>query len=191
MNASDEYEKCRECGEILETDGPCPHCQSSERVRVKPAKCAITVAGSLKAEGALVIGWQEVDRLLGEREYAAALLVAAVNVEFILEECLEGLPAPPEDLGSLRSIWGEVGSRAGYGMSLGSLVRLAEWYVQEQKLSLSPVLATVEPLKELRRKITHERGYFAKLTQLKDPDWPETRICRVLAGAKAFCHENG
>jgi hypothetical protein len=42
----------------------------------------------------------------------------------------------------------------------------------------------------VRNKIAHERGYFALLTQLRDPSWPEARIRQVLKTAKEFCHGN-
>jgi len=48
----------------------------------------MTAAASVSVDARLIIGWQEVDRLLTKSEFAAALLVAAVNVEFILWEKL-------------------------------------------------------------------------------------------------------
>jgi len=195
MSTSDEYEKCRECGEILKTDGPCPRCQSTERVRVKPAECAITATSSLRAEGALVIGWQEVDRLFSEKEYAAALLVAAVNVEFILWEKLRRLsptspPVKKTHFSEWRA-WEAIGKDDRDSVGLGSLIQLAQFFVDRNRLALSPPLKPFAwPLNEARKGIAHERGYFAKLTQLNDADWPETRIRRVLKDAKEFCHRN-
>jgi hypothetical protein len=42
----------------------------------------------------------------------------------------------------------------------------------------------------VRNRIAHERGYFASLTQLKDPEWPEALIHQNLNAAKAFCQGN-
>ena len=62
---------------------------------------------------------------------------------------------------------------------------------QNDALALSPTWdSVVREIDEVRNRIAHERGYFAKLTQLKDPDWPEASIRQVLEGAKAFCHGN-
>jgi len=200
MNAQADMDQCTDCGAWLPAEDPrpegtprtpCPKCGSTRRI--KSVAAHIKAGAELSADVTLIIGWQEVDRLLEKNEYAAALLVAAVNVEFVLEECLAGLPAPPKErhLCSLRSIHGMLSSPAGSGVSLASLFRLADWYVREQKLSFSPVLDSVEPLKALRTRIVHERGDFAKITQLKDPEWTETCIRQVLAGARAFCHANG
>ena len=194
MNASDEYEKCRECGEILKTDGACPHCQSTERVRVKPAQCVIAISSSLKADGALVIGWQEINRLFNKKEYAAALLVAAVNVEFILWENLHRFSQTANvsiQDGRVRSLWGQITSNHPDKLTLSSLRKIAEYMSQKHGFALlgswKPVVRNIE---RVRNRIAHERGYFAKLTHLKNPNWSETRIRDVLDDAKAFCHGN-
>jgi len=159
------------------------------------ASADIRASVSVSIDARLIISWQEVDRLLAKAEYAAALLIAAVNVEFILREKLKGLAPispPPKNLHSLRTAWGRVKKKSGSDQaSLGSLVSLAEYFVANNTLSLSPSLASfARSLTEARKGIAHERGYFAKLTQLNDADWAETRVRQVLQDAKQFCHGN-
>jgi len=103
----------------------------------------------------LIIGWQEVDRLVAKAEYGAALLVAAINVQFIRR--IARTPATTE-------------------------------VHHDEKPAASEAL--VREITDVRNKIAHERGYFALLTQLKDPTWPETRIRKALEDAKRFCHGN-
>lgn len=170
----------------------CPGCGSIGRR--KSVACTIAATASLTANAELIIGWQEVNRLVGKAEYAAALLVAAVNIEFILWEHLRrftpasGLAAASD---KVKSSWGQI--RAGHGemVSLSSLISVAECFTQNDKFSLSPPWDPLaRDIDEVRNRIAHERGYFASLTQLKDPDWPEGRVRAVLDEAKTFCHGN-
>jgi hypothetical protein len=117
------------------------------------ATVTASISMSATASAQLIIGWQEVDRLLDKAEYGAALLVAAINVQFI--RSVARVPAPTE---------------ARHG----------------EKPAASEAL--VREITDVRNKIAHERGYFALLTQLKDPAWPEVCIRQVLESAKEFCH---
>lgn len=192
MRAPTEYGKCRECDAPLQQDGPCPHCESRDRVRL--AECAITASSSLKAGGLLVISWQEVDRLFSENEYAAALLVAAVNVEFILYENLRRF-APSTALTKasdrVKSAWGEICANHSKKVTLSGLLAAAKHVTQHNRFVLSPTWdPLVGEIEDVRNRIAHERGYFTKLTRLENSDWPESRIRQVLEDAKAFCHGN-
>jgi hypothetical protein len=123
--------------------------------RQKSFACDIAATASLTGNAQLLIGWQEVDRLVAKAEYGAALLVAAINVQFIRR--IARAPAPTE-------------------------------VHHDEKPAASEAL--VREITDVRNKIAHERGYFALLTQLKDPDWTEAHIRQVLESAKEFCHGN-
>jgi hypothetical protein len=119
--------------------------------RQKSFACDIAATASLTGNAQLLIGWQEVDRLVAKAEYGAALLVAAINVQFIRR-----------------------------------IARAPAEMQHDQKSAASEAL--VREITDVRNKIAHERGYFALLTQLKDPTWPEAHIRQVLESAKEFCH---
>jgi len=171
---------------------PCPHCGSTKRVKF--GECNITASVHMNVDAKLVIGWQEVDRLLDKAEYAAALLVAAVNVEFILWENLRHF-TPSAALtnapNKVRSIWGQIQANRSTKATLSSLLTIAEYMTHHDAFALSPTWdPLVREIEDVRNGIAHERGYFARLTQLDDPDWPATRIRQVLDDAKEFCHRN-
>jgi len=142
----------------------------------------------------LIISWQEVDRLLAKAEYAAALLVAAVNIEFILWENLQRFTPTSGLTGAddrVSSAWGKIKKNQFTKVTLSSLLTVAEYMTRSDAFVLSPTWdPLVREIDDVRNRIAHERGYFAKLTQLKDPDWPETRIRQVLEDAKGFSHGN-
>jgi len=193
-------DECSECGMPLPNEDPrpdgadrtpCPRCGSKKRI--KHGEVHMTATASVNADAKLIISWHEVDRLLSEKEYAAALLVAAVNVEFILWENLRRFApsAVSKADNNIKSVWGQVRANKPETVSLGSLLKVTEFFSKHDKLRLSPAwdpIASV--INEVRRRIAHERGYFAKLTQLNDADWAETRIRQVLQDAKEFCHGN-
>lgn len=131
----------------------CPRCGAVGRL--KSVTCAIAATASLTADAELVIGWHEVERLVAKAEYGAALLVAAINVQF---------------------------TRSAARVSAPTKVRHGEVPAASEGL--------VHEITDVRNKIAHERGYFALLTQLKDPTWPETRIRKALEDAKRLCHGN-
>lgn len=194
-------DKCSECGMPLPNEDPrpegaertpCPNCGSTKRI--KSAKVHVQVKVKVEADAKLVIGWHEVDRLLSEKEYAAALLVAAVNIEFILWENLRRFkPSASQSMmpDKVSSTWGKIQKNQFTKVSLSSLLKVTEYMTQNDAFVLSPTWdPLVREIDEVRNRIAHERGYFAELTKLKDTDWPEPRIRQVLEDAKEFCHGN-
>ena len=201
MSVERGQDQCADCGTPVpnELPGknvadrvPCPNCGSTKRLMFVSAHATVKVSAS--ADGRLIIGWGEVERLLTKVELAAALLVAAVNVEFILWEKLRRF-APAAGLTSasdkVKSIWGQIQAGHGEMVSLSSLISVAECFTQNDKFRLSPPSDPLaRDIDTVRNCIAHERGYFASLTELKELDWPEARIRQVLESAKEFCHGN-
>ena len=194
-------DECGECGMRLPKEDPrpgdgdripCPRCGSKKRI--KHGEVHMTATASVKADAKLIISWDEVDRLLGEKEYAAALLVAAVNVEFILWENLRRFTPSASLSGAsnkVSSTWGKIQKNQLTKVTLSSLLTIAEYMTHNDAFALSPTWdPLVREIDDVRNHIAHERGYFAKLTQLKDANWPETRFREVLQDAKQFCHGN-
>lgn len=187
------------CGMALPSQDPrpadvpgatCPRCGAVGRQ--KSGACTITVTADVTADAELIIGWNEADRLVEKEEYAAALLVAAVNVEFILWEHLRrftpttALTKAPHEV---RSIWGKIKANQDKAVTLSGLLKVAEYMARSDTFLLSPTWdPLVGEINEARNRIAHERGYFALLTQLKDPDWPEACIRQTLESARQFCH---
>lgn len=193
MSVKRNQDRCTECNTPLPDEGPCPNCGSTKRTKFAELHAGITVNAELSAK--LIISWQEVDRLLSKKEYAAALLVAAVNVEFILWENLRCLsPAtllPKKTHYSEWKTWQAIGNSDRDSVGLGSLIQLAQFFTANKEFDLQPSMDSFAwPLNEARKSIAHVRGYFSRLTQLKEANWPESRIRQVLEDAKAFCHGN-
>ena len=201
MSTVGSQDVCGECGKAVPDQAPgsdpakrepCPHCGSTKRIM--SGKMSATATTRVDVDAKLIISWHEVDRLVEKGEYAAALLVAAVNVEFILWEhlrCFTPATALTKVPHEVRSIWGKIQANQDKTVTLSSLLRVAEYMARSDTFRLS---ATWDPLiseiNETRNWIAHERGCFASLSQLKDPSWPETRIRQVLESAKEFCHGN-
>jgi hypothetical protein len=186
-------DRCSECKTPLPNESPCPCCGSTKRTVPLSVQAVVEVSGSVNRK--LIIGWPEVERLLAKEESAAALLVAAVNVEFILWENLRRLPpsSPPSKKShySEWKTWRSVEKDDRDSVGLGSLIQLAQFFVDSKQLTLTPPLKSLGwPLNEVRKRIAHERDFFARLTRLEEADWPETRIRQILEDAKAFCHSN-
>jgi len=185
-------DRCSECQTLLPDEGPCPRCGSTKRT--VPLTVHTTVTLEATVDRKLIISWQEVDRLLAKAEYAAALLVAAVNIEFILWENLQRFTPTSGLTGAddrVSSAWGKIKKNQFTKVTLSSLLTVAEYMTRSDAFVLSPTWdPLVREIDDVRNRIAHERGYFAKLTQLKDPDWPETRIRQVLEDAKGFSHGN-
>ena len=200
MTDPHDMDQCSNCGAWLPAEDPrpegaerepCSACGSTKRTKF--GKMTARVSVSVTADAKLIISWHEVDRLREKAEYAAALLVAAVNVEFILWENLRRFT--PSSLtradNDVKSDWGQVRSNNSQSVSLGSLLRLARFFTSQDSFLLSPTWDPLIPtMNELRRKIAPERGYFSKLTKLEEPNWPGPCIRQVLEDAKEFCHGN-
>jgi len=201
MLVCSDHDTCADCKTALPSEDPrpngvprtpCPRCGSTKRI--KSGEAHIDASVNVKVDAKLIIGWQEVDRLLDKAEYGAALLVAAVNAEFILWEKLRlftPAPALAKAPNEVRSIWGKIQANQDKTVTLSSLLKIAEYVTQCDTFALSPTWdPLVRVINDVRNRIAHERGYFALLTRLRDPDWPETRIRQVLEDAKQFCHGN-
>ena len=185
-------DRCSECGTPLPDEDACPKCGSTKRTTPVGVQAGVTVSGSVSRR--LIIDWREVDRLLSKIEYAAALLVAAVNVEFIMWKNLRRFtPSASCSMTSdnVRSIWGKIQKDQFTKVTLSSLLAVAEYVTHNDAFVLSPTWDPVVcEINNVRNRIAHERGYFAQFTTLKDTDWPETRIRQILDDAKSFCHGN-
>jgi len=152
----------------------------------------VTVNAAISAQ--LIISWHEVDRLVDKAEYAAALLVAAVNVEFILWEHLRHF-APTTSLTAasdrVKSTWGKIRADQSDKVTLSGLIAVAQWFSTNDQFQLSPPWDPLaRNIDAVRNCIAHERGYFASLTQLKVSAWPEATIRKALKDAESFCHGN-
>jgi len=202
MSIPSGHDECGNCGKLLPCEDlrpagtsktPCPRCGSTRRI--KAGSVNIEVSANVGADAKLIISWHEVDRLWEKAEYAAALLVAAVNVEFILWKNLRRFtPSASLNMASnnnVRSIWGKIQKDQFTKVTLSSLLTVAEYVPQNDTFVLSPTWdPVVREINNMRNRIAHERGYFAQFTTLKDTDWPETRIRHILDDAKSFCHGN-
>ena len=196
-----DCDECSECGASLPAEDPqregaqripCPNCGSTKRT--KYASCSIQAGVSMKVDTKLIIGWHEVDRLVEAGEYAAAILVAAVNLEFVLCENLRRVQKSVTERSlprKVRRTWRNVEKNGWEALTLGRILCLTEALTKIRKLKLSPSWdPLVSDINEVRCRIAHDRGYFSRLTQLRDQDWPEMRIREILNSAKAFCHGN-
>ena len=167
-------------------------CQRAGRTVHKALQTTVRAHGSISKK--LLIGWQEVDRLLFKSEFAAALLVTAVNIEFTFWENLRRF-TPSTGLASasqkVKSAWGQVDANKPDSVTLSSLIKVSEHYTQNDTLQFSPPCQPLAgQILDVRNRIAHERDYFALLTRLEKADWPENRIRKILDDAKAFCHGN-
>ena len=162
MQVRSDQDTCTDCGLALPSEDPrpkgvlrtpCPSCGSVRRTKGFAATMASKADLGVNVD--VIIGWQEVDRLVDKAEYGAALLVAAINVQFVRYVTPATTPTEAP-------------------------------HAERSPASDSLALA----ITKVRNRIAHERGYFALLTQLKDPDWPEARIRQVLESAREFCHGN-
>lgn len=157
MNTSSESSKsevyCGECGEDLsgiDEDDPCPQCGSSKRKY--SLSCSVTVDVSASVNASLIIGRCETDRLLEKNEYAAALLVSAVDLEAILGY----------HLGSRQGTLGaKIGNLKNKLEQEGFTLDKEEWQEYEDD---------VKKLKHIRDNIAHERGIFRQISRLTEGD---------------------
>ena len=135
MSVDPNQDRCIDCKILLPGEGPCPNCGSTKRI--KNAGVDIRVTPRMSADAKVIIGWQEVDRLLDKNEYAAALLVAAVNVEFILWQNLRHLsPASPPSKKTHYSewkTWQTIEDKEREFAWLGSLIQVAQFFTARKE----------------------------------------------------------
>ena len=159
--------------------------------RIVEGECHVDLKTDVSAEAKLLIGWQEVDRLVQEEEYAAALLVAAVGVEFVLKENLWAFYRGSKDKviiadAKIHSNLGDIKNRY-----LGTGLLVARYLADKHKFSLKGEWEKqVQDIKEQRDKIAHERNYFEKCTKLQIRNLDKERIERILDEAHRFCIDN-
>jgi len=159
--------------------------------RIVEGECHVDVQTAVSMEAKLLIGWQEVDRLVQEKEYAAALLVAAVGMEFVLSENLWAFYGTSKDKiiitdRNIHSNLGDIKNRY-----LGTGLCVARYLTDNHNFSLKGQWEKqVQDIKEQRDKIAHERNYFEKCTKLQVPNLDKERIERILDEAHRFCIDN-
>ena len=149
----------------------------------------VTKTAQIQASALVVlkIGWSEADRLLQKKEFAAALLVAAINVESVLRDHLRQykntLPVPQVRDKDIRSMYGNIN-----GLSLSGCYKVAQ-HLENYGFKLREDWKhQVVPLLAQRKKIVHERGYFARLTKLEILS--EIKIKQLIDNARKFCETN-
>lgn len=69
----------------------------SDEPNIKEAKASVEVGVEMEADFRIIIGRPETDRLIEAGELSAALLVAAVDLEYILEQHLKRYKAENQD----------------------------------------------------------------------------------------------
>lgn len=141
-----------------------------------------------KGVATLLISWTEVDRLLEKQEYAAAVLVAAINVEFVLKDHLRQFKDSHPNLcianSGLKSLYG----RDPDELTLGSSFKLARGLTDCEFALKGNWQEQIRPIIEPRNNIAHCRGYFARFTQLKV--LTEDQIRKLLDNVHKFCNAN-
>lgn len=159
--------------------------------RIVEGECHMEAKADVSVEAKLIIGWQEVDRLVQKEEYAAALLVAAVGVEFVLSENLWAFYVANKDKitvadDKIHSNLGDIKNRY-----LGTGLCVARYLAKNHNFSLKGQWEKqVQDIKEQRDKIAHERNYFERCTKLQIPNLDKERIERILDETHRFCIDN-
>jgi len=159
--------------------------------RIVEGESPMHAGADVSVEAKLLIGWQEVDRLVQEEEYAAALLVAAVGVEFVLSDNLWAFYGVNKDKitiadAKIHSNLGDIKNRY-----LGTGLCVARYLANKHNFSLKGQWEKqVQDIKEQRDKIAHERNYFEKCTKLQISNLNKERIERILEEAHRFCIDN-
>jgi hypothetical protein len=134
----------------------------------------------------LKVGWDEVERLLDKKEFAAALLVTAINVEDVLRDHLEqyknNLPVSKVKDEHIRSMYGNIGE-----LSLSGCYKVAV-HLEKYGFALQNDWKNqISPLIDKRNKLVHVRGYFARLNNLKVFHEP---VKQLITNAREFCEAN-
>jgi hypothetical protein len=178
----DEKGKCPQCGKFLITATASFRTESLQSVSQK-----VSVPFEF---GEVPIKWDEIDRLFNKKEYAAAILVTAINVEYTLKRLITELNQSNPNL--LRSITNN---------DIRSKILKIEELSLAPCFSVAKQLATIKgdwlkgdwekqvsPLIDHRNKIVHQLGYFADFTQLKCIS--ENEVKKLIQDARDFCSAN-
>jgi hypothetical protein len=167
---------CPTCNLPLDQSGTCPQCRQRlvTATAIVPHESLQSVSASAEIpyeSGEAPISWDEVDRLLEKGEYAAAILVAAVNVEYTLKRLIGLIAKERTKVCKL---------------TLGACIKRAKELLGKNTGWLKGDLdRQVVPLNCYRNKIAHERGYYAAFTQLKCVS--EEQVRDVICKAREFC----
>jgi len=164
------------------------------------ANITIPVAVSTSIEIKILISWQEVDRLLQEREFAAAFLVAAINVEATLRDHISQFSLPRIPLffckypRLARLLWlADCRVLSNYknieDRYLGTCFEVAKYLAKNYAFSLiGDWKNQIGPLVNPRNKIAHQRGYFERFNQLKEMN--ENELQSIINMSREFCTAN-
>ncbi|MEM4381644.1 MAG: hypothetical protein QXX19_05385 [Candidatus Caldarchaeum sp.] len=178
------------CGAPLNEEGRCPKCglitvTSVASVQAEALK-SISREVVVPHEAILLIDWEEVDRLLRKKEYAAAVLVAAINVEFTLQNYI--FPYK-QNLNTIKDK--EIRSQIPNikNLSLSTCFNVAKYLAANHGLILKGDWENqVQPLIDPRKKIAHSPGYFAAFTKLKIMN--KNTVRELIKNAREFCDAN-
>jgi hypothetical protein len=194
---------CHSCKVPLDEQGKCPQCGK--------VKVPVTATASFRTEslqsvsknvspqfesGDVPIKWDEIDRLFNKKEYAAAILVTAINVEYTLKRLITELyKSNPNLLQSITNndirskIKSKIEKNKIEELSLATCFSVAkqlatikgDWLKGDWEKQVSPLI-------DHRNKIVHQLGYFADFTQLKCIS--ENEVKKLIQDARDFCSAN-
>jgi hypothetical protein len=169
---------CPTCNLPLDQSGTCPQCRrrlvTATAIVAYESLQSVSASAEIPYEsGEPPISWDEVDRLLKKEEYAAAILVAAVNVEYTLKRLIAKERTRVEVC----------------KLTLGACIKRAKELLGKNTGWIRGDLdRQVVPLNCYRNKIAHERGYYAAFTRLECVS--EEKVRDVISKAREFCCRN-
>lgn len=183
---------CMKCGVPLNEEGRCPKCRlitvTSEASIQTEALKSISREVVVPHEAVLLIDWKEVDRLLKKKEYAAAVLVAAINVEFTLQNYI--FPYK-QNLNIIQDKKIQSQIRDIQDRSLATCFNVAKYLAENYGLTLKGDWKNqVQPLIDPRNNIAHSPGYFAAFTKLNIRNMNKKAVYELIKNAREFCSAN-
>lgn len=163
-----------------------------EHSKVRTAKAEPTAVGVVTTEAVVrvTVSWDEVKRLFDNEEYSAAMLVAAVNIEYVLTRYIARCQSivDKENVTTkcdISSLFGRDPEK----ISLGNLYKVAKHLSDEHAQKLEENWKEqVEPIIKHRNRIAHKHAYFKRLRELKIISKKE--IKQIINNARKFCHDN-